>query len=270
MKPRPVDMFEGEEAYRPPAELLEGDADDVGGLAACDMTIPDFGPLDFGGAGADDEGTVRVHEQLDMPDADLIGKPRKIVKGGGLAAKNAATLAETLHAYGPSVTRCILRGTFIFGDLIMEAANLVGPCHARIVTLSLNDENVDALYSAFKRGDLASLDLITSDFFHAHYRHTLWRMLVTNLPRERTRYAVCRTHAKVALLEPLDASKPGWCIEGSANLRSSDNLEQITVSIGDPEAHRFHGKWMDRVMERFNLYRANVSSAAAWAAIMGD
>lgn len=270
MKPRPVDMCEGEEAYRPPAELLEKDADDVGGLAAFDMTIPDFGPLDFGGAGADDEGPVRVHEQLDMPDAHLIGKPRKIVKGGGLAAKNAATLAETLHGYGPSVTRCILRGTFIFGDLIMEAANLVGPCHARIVTLSLNDENVDALYSAFKRGDLASLDLITSDFFYAHYRHTLWRMLVTNLPRERTRYAVCRTHAKVALLEPLDASKPGWCIEGSANLRSSDNLEQITVSIGDPEAHRFHCKWMDRVMERFNLHRANVSSAAAWSAIMGD
>jgi hypothetical protein len=80
---------------------------------------------------------------------------------------------------------------------------------------------------------------------------------------------VAGTHAKVALLIPDNGAAP-WCIEGSANLRSCQNLEQITVSIGDPEAVRFHAKWIDRIVERFELTdRANMGNAATWAAVTG-
>lgn len=266
-KKRPIDMFEGEVGYRPPEALLEVEEDDhAGGLGAFTFDDSAFG-LELDG---EDVGSVRATEQIDLEPHELLGKPRRILDDNrGVAAEHAETLAHTLHGYGPSVTRCILRGSFVFGDLIMDAAALIGPCRARIVTLSFSAENVDALWTAFQEGSIAELDFVTSDFFYSHYRHTLWRMLVTNLPRERCRYAVCGTHAKVALLEPLDASRPGWCIEGSANLRSCQAIEQITVSIGDPEAHRFHGKWIDRIMQRFNLTRANLGKAGAWSAVTG-
>jgi hypothetical protein len=151
----------------------------------------------------------------------------------------------------------------------MEAAKLIGPCKAKIATLSYSMENVDALWTAFGEGALTGLDFVTSHFFYSHYRETLWRALVTNLPRKACRYAVAGTHAKVALLIPDDGSAP-WCIEGSANLRSCQNLEQITVSIGDAEAVRFHARWIDRILERFELSgRANLGNAATWAAVTG-
>lgn len=260
-------MFEGEVGYRPPSALLEIDADDTfGGADAFSFDDSGFVFADDG----EDVGGVRATEQLDLAPEELIGKPRRIIDDNrGVAAEHAETLARTLHGYGPSVTRCILRGSFVFGDLIMDAAGLIGPCRAKIVTLSFSAENVDALWTAFQEGSITELDFVTSDFFYSHYRQTLWRMLVTNLPRERCRYAVCGTHAKVALLEPLDASRPAWCIEGSANLRSCQALEQITVSIGDPEAHRFHGKWIERIMQRFDLTRANLGKAGAWSAVTG-
>lgn len=40
-----------------------------------------------------------------------------------------------------------------------------------------------------------------------------------------------------------------FVIEGSANLRSSDNLEQICV-FDDPEAHDFHAGWIDELTAR--------------------
>lgn len=261
-------MFEGEVGYRPPEALLVSDEDTLGGVGDLELD-PSLFAMDVGAEG-EDAGPVRATEQVDLAAHELIGKPRRILEDDrGVAAEHAEALAHALHAQGPSVTRCLLRGNFVFGDLIMDAAGLIGPCRARIVTLSFSAENVDALWTAFQEGSIERLDFVTSDFFYSHYRATLWRMLVTNLPRERCRYAVCGTHAKVALLEPLDASRPGWCIEGSANLRSCQAIEQVTVSIGDPEAHRFHGKWLDRILARFELTRANLGKGGAWSAAMG-
>lgn len=260
-----IELFDGETAYRPSVAALEA----VEGFAMSDeFTMPelDFGTEDLFG----DTGAVRAVDQLDGLDPiDMMTKPRRITQTGGMAATHASNLAHQLHEAGEGTTRCILRGTFIFGDLIMEAAKLIGPCKAKIATLSYSMENVDALWTAFECGALTGLDLVTSHFFYSHYRETLWRALVTNLPRKACRYAVAGTHAKVALLIPDDGSAP-WCIEGSANLRSCQNLEQMTVSIGDAEAVRFHAKWIDRIVERFELTdRANLGNAATWAAVTG-
>ena len=268
MKPtKKIEMFAGVEGFRPKREELEA----VDGFALGDeFVMPE---LDFGETNSDlfaDVGPVRAVDQLDgLGPLELMSKPRRITQTGGMAATHASNLAHQLHEAGEGTTRCILRGTFIFGDLIMEAAKLIGPCKAKIATLSYSMENVDALWTAFGEGALTGLDFVTSHFFYSHYRETLWRALVTNLPRKACRYAVAGTHAKVALLIPDDGSAP-WCIEGSANLRSCQNLEQITVSIGDAEAVRFHAKWIDRILERFELSgRANLGNAATWAAVTG-
>jgi len=88
-------------------------------------------------------------------------------------------------------------------------------------------------------------------------------MLVTNLPREKCRYAVAGIHAKVAILAgPVHT----WVIEGSANLRSCQNVEQAIVCIDDAEAVRFHGLWLDRIFERFELGgRRQLTNREVWA-----
>lgn len=256
-------MYEGEKPWRVPAEEAEelDEGEDFSALFANDGPTLNFGSLSF-----EDVGPVRAHEQLEGLD-ERLSKPRPIVASQGLSAGDAAALAEAIAARGEGVTRCILSGAFLFGDFLLRAAQLVGPVRARIATLSYNVENVDALWTAMRNGAIRELDLITSCFFYSHYRATLWRMLVTNLPRERTRYAVCNTHAKVALLLPEHG--PAWCIEGSANLRSCDAVEQIIVSVGDDEATRFHGKWMDRILERFELRDRAKLQAETWNAITG-
>ena len=260
-----VDLFEDDpEPYRVPEALERGSAGDE--LDMGPMPAMDFGDLMRGMDLEDDRGPVNAHDQLAGLD-ELLSRPRKVTRGGAMAAGDAVALAREIHERGEGVTRCILSGRFLFGDFLLRALELIGPSEARIATLSYNVENVDALWTAFQRGLLTRMDFITSDFFFAHYRWSLWRMLVTHMPRERCRYAVCSTHAKVALLIP--ETGPAWCIEGSANLRSCDAIEQIIVSVGDPEAVRFHGKWMDRILDRFELGGRASMRAETWNAIMG-
>jgi hypothetical protein len=262
---KPVPMFEDEPPFR--FEEPPEDHDDLG-FALPELDALDLSPLGaLDGLDIGDVGAVRASQQLDGLDDDaLLAKPRRILASSGWAAEDAYDLAERIHERGPGTHRAILKGSFLFGDFVVGAAQLCGPAALKLATLSYGHENVDALATAFADGHLTSLDLITSDYFVAHYRHTLWRMLVTSLPRDKCRYAVCRTHAKVALLIP--DRGPSWTIEGSANLRSCDSIEQLTVTVGDDEAIRFHQKWMSRIIERFALGgRASLGKTATWRTV---
>ena len=53
--------------------------------------------------------------------------------------------------------------------------------------------------------------------------------------------AKARNHAKVALFDC------GLVIETSANLRSSDNIEQITA-VHDVELYDFHREWIAKLI----------------------
>ena len=56
---------------------------------------------------------------------------------------------------------------------------------------------------------------------------------------------VARTHAKVFLLS---GEFGKYVIEGSANLRASGNIEQLTI-FHCPDLYTFHKDWIDEVME---------------------
>jgi hypothetical protein len=247
----PINMFEGDTAYRPPVDQEQPEFGEDGSVAGL------FSELD--GFDASDHDPVKSTEQLTPEQAgdaiiEEMGPPRRITgNNAGVASNNALSLVEKLYLAGPAQTRCILAGTFIFGDFILAAVNLIGPAKVTISTLSYSAENVDALYTGFSTGKITALDFIISGFFYGHYRYTLWRMLVTNLPRNACRYAVADVHSKVCIIEPVDTSTPTWVVEGSANLRSSQNVEQMIVAIGDKQAVDFHRLWIDRIISKFAL-----------------
>ncbi|MCE5306355.1 MAG: hypothetical protein LLG20_01815 [Acidobacteriales bacterium] len=250
--------FDNESPYRPPSDIS---GIDFGG----GIDLVGFNPDDLDLSGFDVASPpVLATRQIE----DELSKPRRIMEHeSGVCATHAFDLAEQIYGRGPGVTRAILAGTFIFGDFIHAMVNLAGPARVRISTLSYSAENVDALWTAFNDGKITSLDFITSDFFYSHYRTTLWRMLITSLPRDKCRYAVAGTHAKVVVIEGPEHT---CVVEGSANLRSCQNVEQMLISTDDAEAVRFHAKWMDRILERFGLTWNKMRNKDVWSSTTGE
>lgn len=143
---------------------------------------------------------------------------------------------ERLHA--------LLSGDFIFCDLLTRLIDREGPpISATISTLSLSGKNCEALALVLKKKPFP-LHLIVSDFFRT--MNPLIFGTIQNLldePFETVRLSNGRTHAKVAIF---DYGERCFVIEGSANLRSSNNLEQVFV-VDDREVYEFHKAWMEEL-----------------------
>ena len=246
--PQKILDFAGEPAFRAPEDT------------------PDF-DLDFGGdldlAGFSLDGSVATTDQI----TEELSLPRRVTwNTAGVSASHAVDLAERMLGSGPGQMHAILAGTFIFGDFIQAVVDQIGPAYVRISTLSYSADNVDSLWTLFRDEKISHLDFMTSDMFYAHYRQTLWKMLVTSLPRDKCRYAVAGMHAKVCVIEGQGKTV---VVEGSANLRSCQNVEQVLLSVDDPEAVRFHSKWMDLILGRFGLTWQKLGNKDVWSAITG-
>src|SRR5438105_14844723 len=72
----------------------------------------------------------------------------------------------------------------------------------------------------------------------------IYQGAVTELAEARSQtVASARCHAKVACLAFADGTR--LVFEGSANLRTNKNLEQMTA-INDPGLHDWHAAWIDQ------------------------
>jgi hypothetical protein len=86
------------------------------------------------------------------------------------------------------------------------------------------------------------ITIIISHYFEQVNKSTVYADVRRILETCAT-FVVMRSHAKVITI---DTGAAQWVIEGSANLRSSDNLEQITI-YNDSELLAFHNDWIDYV-----------------------
>lgn len=138
---------------------------------------------------------------------------------------------DRLHAITP--------GHYIFGDLLMQLADHHRPEVMHVVTLSLSTANVEALAARLDAGVIGELRFLVSNYFASTNKEIHAALSAAAEARaERWKLAIVRTHAKIALLAP------ALVIETSANLRSSQNIEQITA-VADRELYEFHRAWMD-------------------------
>jgi hypothetical protein len=65
--------------------------------------------------------------------------------------------------------------------------------------------------------------------------------------KQEMRLAAARSHAKVICFESTRGGK--MVVEGSANLRTNSNIEQITL-IADPDLHDWHAAWIDGLVAK--------------------
>lgn len=182
--------------------------------------------------------------------------------------KNAIQLARDIGPMNTAGDRvfAVVDGSFIFGDFI-EAFLVTHNMLAKrmvISTLSLSQENVDSLKNLFIGDYLHQLDIMVSDYFYSHERNGLVKYMYEHLDTDnRFQLAVCRTHTKITTIET--ECGQFFTIHGSANLRSSDNIEMFEIE-NCKALHEFNVAWHDEIINKYQTINKTVRSIDSWQA----
>lgn len=143
-------------------------------------------------------------------------------------------------------------GNFIFGDII-EALILqrhVWPRNIYISTLSMSQENIDSLETVLQATQVERLYLLVSGYFYSHEKYNLIPYLYDHLDvGDKTQIAFGNYHCKIITMETV----PGHTItiHGSANLRSSNSIEQVMVEVDQRDLHDFNAGIIRELCDKY-------------------
>ena len=161
------------------------------------------------------------------------------------SARTAGELLPELPANGEAI-HCLMLGTFDLCQVIVATVRRVPACrHLRIATLCFSKRNAAELLGLLESRPELRLTLLVSVFFKSHNKE-LFEVFSENLKEHpNARLAAARTHAKVVAFDSGTAN--GLVFEGSANLRTNGNREQLTA-IRDQQLHDWHAGWIDELV----------------------
>lgn len=227
-------------------------------LEEFNIEMPDFA-VDFDISAFDIQATEEEHEtRYTRP------KLFRAAQESNIKYDNALALAKELRLEPGGRANAIVAGNFIFGDFL-EAYIVEHNIRIRkmtISTLSMSQENVDSLANLLNGGYVDQLNLIISHYFFSHERQALIPYIYQNLDiNNQFQLAVSGTHAKTVIFDTLGGKK--IVIHGSANLRSSNNLEQFTIE-DNPELFDFYDDYQDRIIERYQTIKKPVRVKPLW------
>jgi hypothetical protein len=146
---------------------------------------------------------------------------------------------ESLHA--------LMTGRYDLMTLLRALIGTIGHVeHLRIATLSYSAENLREILKLLDAKEVDRVTLLCSKFFVTHNRE-LHLSAVTELRARGGRCAAARSHAKVVCIDAGPGGK--WALQGSANLRSNSNQENLSVTRDDG-LHDFFRDWLDALISR--------------------
>jgi hypothetical protein len=154
---------------------------------------------------------------------------------------NAAELASHLPEPG-DCTHAVVRGDFVTADIIPL---LLGDRSADILaisTLGMSTANASMLAGLRDSGQIRRLFLLVSYYFSRVDKTGTYRA-VKDILGDSLKTA--HTHAKVILVS---AAPSFFVVEGSANLRSCDSIENLAI-WNDEELLNWHLDWMQEVAD---------------------
>jgi hypothetical protein len=158
--------------------------------------------------------------------------------------ENAQEVIRNLPAPGETV-HAVLRGNFVLGDVLPYLLTYTGYCPLlRISSLSISNHNAETLRDLVTGGKVGRTMLIVSHWLKGGHEDGAYRKIVTTIG-ETGDIKAARCHAKMILIRSADYD---LVLAGSANLRSCDSLEQITID-NDPDVYDFHAAWMDEMRD---------------------
>lgn len=181
--------------------------------------------------------------------------------------RNAQGLAGDLVPERGMRVFVLLDGTFIAGDFI-EAFITLHNLHVKrltISTLSLSENNVDSLANLLDGEFVDKLDVVVSDYFFSHERRNLVAYMYKELDKDdKFQLAACASHCKLTLIETHCGLK--IVIHGSANLRSSQNLEHICIEE-NPALYDFNIEAQDAIIQKYFTIKKSVRHTTLWQAV---
>ena len=196
----------------------------------------------------DDKIESRIHKPKLL-------RPRKELQ---VKFKDAKKLAKEINLAETPRVDCLINGAFIFGDFI-EAFIVEKNIKVKkmvISTLSLSQNNIDSLKILLEKEYIDDLTLIVSDYFFSHERKGLIKYAYDVLDIDnKFQLSVTKTHTKICYFETLGGKK--IVTHGSANLRSSDNIEQFTIEINE-SLYDFYDNFYSQIIQTFKTINKSV------------
>jgi hypothetical protein len=180
---------------------------------------------------------------------------------------NALKLAKEIVLSQNDRYFVVLSGNFIFGDFIESfiMGKKLKVKELTIATLSLGKENIDSLANLLHWKAVDKINLLVSDYFYAHNKETAIPYIYKELDfDEQLEFAVAGTHCKVTLIETHCGKK--IIFHGSANLRSSSNIEQLVVEVSD-ELFDFNYSYLSNIFAEYSLINKSLRRKKLWQAI---
>lgn len=208
---------------------------------------------------------MEFNEQIDK----RIHKPKTIrsYKERQIKYDNAELMAKEITIEKGIRIFSFISGNFVFGDLI-EAICVKHDFFIKkmtICTLSMSPENIESLKTLLECKYVNELNLIVSDYFYGHERFKMIPVIFEKLDyKNRFQLSVARIHAKMCIFETYCGMK--IVIHGSANLRSSDNIEQIDIEENE-ELFNYSDEFLSKIVTEYQTINKNVGGKKLWEAV---
>lgn len=204
-----------------------------------DLETVDADDFDFDVEIIDDDN---IHDEI-------FAKP-KILKPKCVKYKNAQKFAKEIDL--DCMTYALVTGSFVFGDFIealVEAKDL--KCsEIWLSTLGMGQNNIDSIGNIMYDYDVEKLNLIISNYFVSKEHRDLMPYLMQELNGLNVDVAIAGIHAKIALIQ---AGERNIVVSGSANLSSSNNVEQFMI-VDDKDLYDFNKDLFVKIMENYKIW----------------
>lgn len=215
-----------------------------------------FKPLHV--AGVKESRFIEPHGYQDIPDYKV-----KYSNAEKLAT-DIGTLPLGFRAF------CILDGKFIFGDFIeaLVVCNNWDVEYLTISTLSMSQENVDSLKNLLTGGFVRSLNMLVSHYYFATERHKgglipyIYEQLDVN---NAFQLGVASVHTKICMIKTACGKK--ITIHGSANLRTSSNIEQFVIEH-TPDLYDFAHDVHFSIIEKYRTINKPIRRSNCWDSVL--
>lgn len=223
-----------------------------------DFSVPS---LDFGGVAADLDfslSDVKRGGESDGIETCRYDRPRVYDNVlGEVSYEHACDFVDGLDLHDGCRAFTFVSGNFVFGDVLeaMVERRKVAPRLMTVQTLSMSEENIDSLRNVvdMMEGRLERLRIILSVYFwgHEHRPGQLVPYLyeALDVPGLDLDVAFASIHTKIASVETLAGHH--LVMDGSANLRSSRNIEQLRVECDDG-LYEYVERFADRVFAAYS------------------
>ena len=139
-----------------------------------------------------------------------------------------------------------MTGTYDLCQVVAATIPRLPACqHLRIATLCFSKRNAAELLSLLDARPDMALTVLVSSFFRDHNKGLFESFADDLKAHPAARLAAARSHCKVVCFDV--SADDALVFEGSANLRTNKNREQLAV-FRDRPLHDWHAGWIDEMV----------------------